>query len=323
MREGFKAIPPSRDGMPRPLARGSSQQGFVIVVVLLITAVLVAIVVEFAYNVYLSTARAGNFRDSQRAGLLAARSMEFAGAAVEELLKARPNLTIERDGLVFFDTEGDMTITIKVVDEMGKVSLRTVYEKTGEKNAAVYDEYSRLLKGLDIDGRQGLEGALADWIDADDEPRIYGAEAADYGDARPGPYSPGNSYIKCVDDLLMLKGYTPEVFGKVSPFVSAYNTGGLVNVNTAPKEVLMALSDEMTEALALEIIEFRAETPFKDRSDIMKVPGFETIGFDLQDKITVASDVFRIYSKVTSGDIARQAEAVYRINHGFVYWRDM
>ncbi len=321
MRKGSGHKSPS--GGRRPAVTGLSQQGFVIVVVLLVTAVLVAIVVEFAYNVYLSTARAGNFRDSQRAGLLAGRSVEFAGAAVEGLLKRKPNLTIEKDGLVFFEVEGDMTVTIKVVDEMGKLSLRTVYEKTGVKNAAVYDEYSRLLKNLDIEGRRGLEEALADWIDMDDEPRLYGAEDADYRNARPGPYRPGNSYLESVDDLLMLKGYSPEVHGRISPFVSVYNTSGLVNVNTAPKEVLMALSDDMTEDLAGRIIDYRAETPFKDRSDIMKVPGFERIGFDLQDKIAVSSDMFRIYSKVASGDITRQAEAVYSIKRGFLFWRDM
>ena len=306
--------------------RGDAKQGergFVIIVVLLITAILVAVVVEFAYSVYLATARAGNFMHGQKASLLAGRGVEFAGAAIEDLLKKNPNLTIEKDGLVFFQTEGDMTITIRVVDELGKLSLRTVYEANGVKNDRVHDEYSRLIKNLDIEGGPGLAGALADWIDSDDEPRLYGAESADYRAAYNKPYTPANAYLESVDDLLMIKGYDPEIFRLISPFVSAYNTGGLVNINTAPEEALMALSDDMTGELAKKIKDARAISPFRNTSDLMKVSGFEVIGFDLQDKITVSSDTFRIYSKVTSGDIERQAEAVYRIKSGFVYWREM
>ncbi len=323
MRERSRPILPLKRKAAGRFDPAASQQGFIIVVVLLVTAILVAVVVEFAYNVYLSTARAGNFRDGQRAALLAGKSMEFAGAAVEQLLRAKPNLTIEKDGLVFLKTEGDMTVTIKVVDELGKLSLRTVYENNGVKNEKVYDEYERLLKNLDVPGRAALEDSLADWIDKDDEPRLYGAEVSDYLNARPTPYRPGNAYLKTVDDLLMIKGYSPEVFARISPFVSAYNDGGLVNINTASKEALMALSDDMTEELANKIIDHRAETPFTDRSDLMKVSGFDKIGFNLLDRITVSSDMFRIYSKVTSGGITRQAEGVYRVDRGFVYWREM
>ena len=43
-----------------------AEAGFALVVTLLVTAVLVAVVVEFAYSVYVATARAANFSDSQR-----------------------------------------------------------------------------------------------------------------------------------------------------------------------------------------------------------------------------------------------------------------
>jgi len=301
----------------------SSQGGFVLIAVILVTAVLVAVVAEFAYNVYLSTARAANFRDSQRSGILADKGVELAGAAMEELLKARPNLTIEKEGLVFLRTEGDMTVLIRVEDEAGKVSLRTVYEKNGVKNDSVHGEYSRLLKNLGLAEGYRLEDSLADWIDSDDEPRAYGAEAADHYLALQRPYRPANGYLKSTDELLMIKDYTPEVFTKIKPFVSPYNQNGLVNINTAQAEVLMTLSDEMTDKLARNIIDFRKERPFKDSSDIMKVPGFEKVGFELQDKIAVKSETFRIYSRASSGEITREAEAVYRLKSGFIYWREM
>jgi len=300
-----------------------SEAGFVLISVLLVTAVLVAVVAEFAYNIYLSTSTAANFSESQRAGTLADNGMELAGAAIEELIKAKPNLTIEKDGLVFLKAEGDMTVYIKVVDEAGKISLRTVYEKNGVENPVVHAEYSRLLKNLDLPNAKKLEDTLADWIDSNGEPRVYGAEAADYYSTLQRPYAPADGYLKSNDELLMIKDYTPEVVTKISPWVSTYNVSGLVNINTAPVEVLLTLSESMTRQLADKIIEFRQESPFKQVSDIMKVPGFEKTGFDLQDKITVKSDTFRIFSRATSGEITREAEAVYKLKTGFQYWREM
>jgi len=121
----------------------------------------------------------------------------------------------------------------------------------------------------------------------------------------------------------MIKGYGPEVFALLSPFVSAHNENGLININTAPEEVLMALSEDMTEELAKSILDARAKGPFRSTGDLMKVKGFETLGFDLQSRIAVESDTFRIYTSVTSGEIERRAEAVYRTGKGFIYWREM
>jgi general secretion pathway protein K len=322
-RRYFKTALPFKRKPAVYLPADASQGGFVLIAVLLVTAVLVAVVAEFAYNIYLSTARAANFRDSQRAGILADKGVELAGAAIEEFLKAMPNLTIEKDGLVFLQTEGDMTVSIRIVDESGKVSLRTVYEKNGVKIDSVHAEYSRLLKNLGVAEGYRLEDSLADWIDSDGEPRAYGAEAADHYFTLQRPYAPANGYLKSTDELLMIKDYTPDTFSRISPFVSPYNVAGLININTAPPEVLLTLSDEMTDQLASKIIDFRKDRPFKDVSGIMKVPGFEKIGFELQDKITVKSDTFRIYSRAASGEITRDAEAVYRLKHGFLYWREM
>jgi len=308
---------------PDRAAKRPGESGFVLVVVLLITAVLVAVVVEFAYSVYLATARSGNFMNGQKAALLAGRGAEFAGAALDDMLKRSPYLTIEKGGLVFMESEGEMTITIRIVDEKGKVSLRTVFEQNGVKNDKVYDEYSRLLENLGVKDSSALEGTLADWIDSDDEPRLYGAEAADYISEYNRAYKPANAYIDCVDDLLMIKGYGPKVFAMVSPFVSANNENGLVNINTAPKEVLMALSGDMTEELVDGIIDARAKAPFRNTGDLLKVKGFETLGFGLQSSITVESDTFRIYTSVASGEIERRAEAIYRTGKGFIYWREM
>ncbi len=66
------------------------------------------------------------------------------------------------------------------------------------------------LPGMTID----VADAILDWIDADDEPREYGAEIDYYSSLTPS-YSPQNGPLKTVEDLLLVRGMTPNLlFGR-------------------------------------------------------------------------------------------------------------
>jgi general secretion pathway protein K len=297
-----------------------SQKGFALIVTLLITAVIVGLVTELVYAVYISVSRANNFRDSQRASLLARSGVDIAKAGLEEFLKFKPFITMDSDGLNFKQSEDNGELDIKVFDEQGKASLKIVYPNTGAKNEKAYNIYLRLLKLLNQS--EDIADTLSDWIDSDDEPRMMGAEGLDYYQRLLNPYPPKNGYLDTLEEILMIKGYTPQIYSAISPFVTVYNTSGLININTANKEIIMSLSDEMTETLAQRVIDYRKAVPFKARSDIMKVAGFETIGFSLQDKITVESNIFKVYSSAKIGEAVRAVEAVIQRGGGILYWRE-
>ena len=53
--------------------------------------------------------------------------------------------------------------------------------------------------------------AILDWIDADDEPREYGAEVNDYYSGLNPPYAPKNGPPDSVEELLLVRGVTPEL----------------------------------------------------------------------------------------------------------------
>ncbi len=295
--------------------------GFVLVLVLLVTAVLVAVVVEFAYGVYVSTSMAANFRDSQRAGVLATDAIVLARSALVEMTRLQPHMTMDPEGLVFARRDGDMEVTLRIVDERSRVSTRVVYTDTGVVNDNAMEVYAGLLSVLELDSR--IIDPLADWIDADSDPRIYGGEELDYYQRLATPYAPKNAYISSPGELGMIKGYTPDVLSTLAPFISAFNDIGTININTAPREVLMSLSEEITGPLADAIITKRRESSFTDRSEITSVPGLETIGISVLNKIVVESDTFRVYSKARAGEAVREVEAVVRLGGqgaGFLYW---
>lgn len=57
------------------------------------------------------------------------------------------------------------------------------------------------------------------------------------------PYEPKQADFEILDEMLLVKGMTRNIFEKIVPFVTVYGDG-LVNINTAPREVLMALGLE-------------------------------------------------------------------------------
>jgi len=71
------------------------------------------------------------------------------------------------------------------------------------------------LPGMDmIEDPESIADAIMDWIDEDDEPREYGAEF-DYYQALQPPYAPKNGPLETVEELLLVRGMTPELlFGR-------------------------------------------------------------------------------------------------------------
>lgn len=298
-----------------------NQRGVALVAALLVTAILLTLVTDFIYRMYIGTSRAGILKDSVRAGALATDGVVLAKAGLEELLRKDANLVMDRDGLVFSKPAGEgLSIDIRVVDESGKLSVRAVYPLTGLSDPRVEKPLRKLVK--DSRFEDSLVDSLADWIDSDDVPRPGGAEMHQYRSG-PRPYKPRNNHLDTLDELLLVKGFKPDVFVALGRYLTPYSADGLVNINTASKEVLAALSDEMTGELADRIIKKRKEAPFRDRSDIMKVPGFERVGFSLQDRITTVSRTFRVFSRASAGESVREVEAVIQLGGGVLYWREM
>lgn len=297
------------------------QRGIALVAALLVTAILLTLVSDFIYRMYIATSRAGNLKDGARSLSLAADGMVLAKAALEELIKRDANIVLDKDGLAFKQSAGEgLSIEVVAFDEDGRLSIKAVYPMTGLTDPKADSSLRKFFKDMKMDAN--LVEAMADWIDNDDIPRPGGAEIVQYQNGKR-PYKPRNDYPESLDELLLVKGFTPEVFLAVNKYLTVYATDGLVNINTAPKEVLTALNDEMTGALADEIIKKRKEAPFRDRSDLMKVPGFERIGFGLQDRVKTTSRTFRVFSRATAGETVREVEAVIQLNGGVLYWREM
>ena len=87
------------------------------------------------------------------------------------------------------------------------VSSETVEEATG--TADLQNLGRSLLMGLPA-MTEDVADAILDWIDEDDEPREFGCEV-EYYSQLPTPYTPTNGSIQSVEQLLLVRGVTPEL----------------------------------------------------------------------------------------------------------------
>ena len=132
-----------------------------------------------------------------------------------------------------------------LVDEERKINLNSA-------NAEILSRLFQSVTGSSRERAEEIAYCMIDWMDSDSffgHPQ-YGAEAQYYEGLR-FPYSPADKPYQLLDEMLLVKGMTPELFEKIRPFVTVYGSG-LVNINTAPREVLVALgfSAEGAETLA-------------------------------------------------------------------------
>jgi general secretion pathway protein K len=139
---------------------------------------------------------------------------------------------------------------VRITDESGKIPINKVDE------ALLTKVVTNLLVGPNsqvrgIDRRaQGavaeVVDAILDWRDPDNLPRMHGAENEYYLAGKRG-YPAKNAYFDDPQELLLVKGVTPELFYGVDggpglrDVISVHNRSGSINVRTMTGPVLQAM----------------------------------------------------------------------------------
>lgn len=133
-----------------------------------------------------------------------------------------------------------------LADEAGKINI----------NKATFDVFKQLFEVTGQTTSQtasDIADSILDWVDEDSDPRENGAEDGYYQGLAQG-YACKNAKFQILEELLLVKGMTQEIFDKASMHLTVYGNGK-VNLNTAGKHVLRALG--MSDTLADKLIQFR------------------------------------------------------------------
>lgn len=245
------------------------ERGFALVAIMLVLALLGVVGAEFAYSMRLEASAVRAFKEGIAAVHLAEAAIE---EGIRELAADSAYATLPEDGLLTFYTRDRAQVPRR---PRGKVPLgigHFSYRLTDEEarlhiNTATPDRLDRLLQALGVDKshRDTIVDSILDWIDANDEHRLNGAESDDHYLKLPVPYRARNGRLESINELLQIKGVTPELFrgGAGGPALADFVTvrgQGLVNINTAGDVVLRALG--LADAEIAQIEQARRETPY-------------------------------------------------------------
>lgn len=99
-----------------------------------------------------------------------------------------------------------------------------------------------------------ISQSIMDWRDADEQARARGGERDAYL-KEDRMVLPANAPFRDVDDLIDVRGITPEILEKARPYLRTYGNG-LVNLNTAEAPVLRGVPG-MTEPVVARILAMR------------------------------------------------------------------
>jgi general secretion pathway protein K len=138
--------------------------------------------------------------------------------------------------------------------------LRNLAKTRGHPEEDQVAILGRLLRNVQLDS--GLARRIAAYVAAG---MPVGAEPPDK-DTPATPVTGAPVKILQVDDLLAVQGVTPLMVERLRPFVTVLPETTLVNVNTAPAEVLAAVVPDMSMSGANTLIVRRKQAPWRDIS---------------------------------------------------------
>jgi general secretion pathway protein K len=234
-----------------------SERGFALIASLWLVVLLGAVGLELSREA--RTHRLGVLAtvEGARAGAAAEGGLAQVTAELERALTYSRDLVGTSPGAVADPWRalllgGGDTVTIGVA----RVAL--AYADLGRRlqlNRATEDEARRVLVALRVDAGKAdvIAQSLLDWRDSDDLPRGRGAEREAYLTSA-SVRLPRNALLADVSELRYVHGMTEEIYDRVAPYVTVHGTG-LVNLNAAPRPVLLALPG-VGEAMA-DVIERR------------------------------------------------------------------
>ena len=224
------------------------------------------------------------------------------------------------DGTVYTEKIGDTEYYVRITDEGGKIDINKGNEI--------------LLRGLlsnmelEDEAADTIVDSILDWRDPDEDlVRLHGAEN-DYYMSLPRPYKAKNSDFDSLEELLLVKGMTSELLygieGKKKGLIDSltvFSKNSRVNIDTAPKEVLMAIPG-MSEDSVTSIIEVRKGLDHQEKTPL----GTESGPYVITGK---SSNVFTIEVSVKNGDkpSGYGTKAVVRIEgkkkYNVLYWKSL
>ena len=246
-----------------------SQRGLVLVTALLIVAIVAATAAYLSLGQHLWLRQMQNLTERTQADAMRHAALEWIGVLLMRELK---DGNVDHLGEVWakelppLPYEGGV-IKASVSDATARFNLNNLV-KGGQASIPDIAAFQKLLRFLELN--PVLAEALVDWIDADSNTRAGGAEDLEYLNVER-PYRAANQPLTSIDELRLIRGFTPEAVEKLRPHVAVLPEGTGVNLNTASNIVLAAVFPDMAPSQAEAIVKAREAKPFSNQDEAFKL----------------------------------------------------
>ncbi|MFT5258590.1 MAG: general secretion pathway protein K [Saprospiraceae bacterium] len=269
----------------------SLQRGVALLTVLFVLVLLTTLAVYIAEDEHLAIRKLENQRDAEQSRQVALGGEVWVAKALEQDANRRSGTACSSGTACLMDSWAtiagstialeDGTMQVTAYDESGKFNLNNLVDgreirdpsATATSTDPLISPWYSLFQRLLIS--QGIEeekvDLVVDWIDANDEASLSGAESSAYLSSDNGPYLAPNHPMSSISELNFIDGFTDAEIKKLAPLVTALPvTPGLINgdsqfpdlsgdlikinISTAGPEILSVLQEATLESYTLEAI---------------------------------------------------------------------
>ena len=272
------------------------EMGVALIMVLWVMTILSVIVLEFSYAMRTEVNISRNYQEELQ---LYAMSEGGVQRAIAELVyKQDPRVHQMRKTPEFAEMPADKRewvtdgrnyslafeggeCVVRVMGEAGKLNINLISDRTLRK----------IITNLGWEGeaRDIVVDSILDWKDPGDFHRLNGAKN-DYYQSLKEPYNCKNSNLDSIEELLLVRGVTPELFyGRkaikkeeegaaegaaadrigLKDIFSIYSLGGQIDINCATMPVLRVVLG-IPKDVAQRIVKAREEKTFEHQQDLLQ-----------------------------------------------------
>jgi len=243
---------------------GVRQRGVALLLVVALTAAVVAVVATAQYRAALEVRRTTNLVFAGQALAYHLGAEDWAGHL---LRRDAEQDTVDdltepwsQDGVVLPIEGGRMVGAI--ADLQGRFNVNNLVKADGTVDEVAFAQFKRLLDAVGVAETDRVAAAVVDWIDPDQDPRQpLGAEDSNYLRREP-PYRTADAPLRWIGELRLVEGIDAAAYALLVPHLAALPRGTPINVNTATLAVLQSLSDDARGAPLDDVLARQQDAPF-------------------------------------------------------------
>lgn len=300
------------------------REGMALLTVLLLVAVMSVLAVAVLDDVRFAVRRTLNAETTAQAQWYAIGAETLARKQIEAIHDVdsfRTPLDPEWNGRAFDFPIEEGSIRAVIRDGQACFNLNSVVEGAGEALAARSagaQQFIALARAIGIPESRGrqLSDALTDWIDSDSQALPLGAEDSAYA-ALEAPYRTGGTLLSEVSELRAIRGFDPEVYRLLRPWVCALPTTDLspLNVNTIAPEraalLTMMTGGQLSPSSARGVLAGRPSNGWADTAAFWGQPALQALS--LPDAVRQQATVKTRYFTLDADVAYAGAEAVMSV----------